>query len=161
MTFQGSVEAIHLAAEPGSSPMAVAEALAEAGLGLRGDRYFGRPKKDGSPEPEAALTLIEAESLEALSALQVAAGRDPLAPGASRRNVTTRGVPLNHLVGRLFRVGGVLCRGFELCEPCRHLEALTVPGVRTGLVHRGGLRGWILEGGVIRVGDAITPVDAA
>ena len=88
-------------------------------------------------------------------------GREPRLRGAiepieTRRNVVTRGVALNHLVGKRFRVGEVMLQGIRLCEPCEHLESLTRPGVRAALVHRGGLRAQILEGGAIRVGDSIS-----
>jgi MOSC domain-containing protein YiiM len=77
-------------------------------------------------------------------------------PGAARRNLVTRGVPLNHLVGREFQVGGVRLRGTRLCEPCQYLEGLTTKGVLAGLIHRGGLRADIVSGGTIRVGDLVT-----
>lgn len=67
----------------------------------------------------------------------------------------TRGVALNHLVGREFTIGDVTLRGVRPCEPCGHLERLTRPGVLKGLIHRGGLRAVVVSGGVIRVGDAI------
>jgi MOSC domain-containing protein YiiM len=69
--------------------------------------------------------------------------------------VHTRGIGLNDLVGKEFTVGGIRCRGVELCEPCRHLESMTEDGVIKAFVHRGGLRADILEGGTIRVGDAV------
>jgi MOSC domain-containing protein YiiM len=97
------------------------------------------------------VTLIEIEAIEAL-------GRDydtDLAPGLSRRNIVTRGVALNHLVEREFKVGPVTLRGTRLCEPCSHLEKLTRQGVMRGLVHRGGLRAEIVIGGMIRIGDGI------
>jgi MOSC domain-containing protein YiiM len=97
------------------------------------------------------VTLIEVEALEALQ-------RDygvELQPSESRRNIVTRGVALNHLIGREFSVGDVRLRGLELCEPCGHLEGLTRPGVKQGLIHRGGLRAQILSEGVINVGDRI------
>jgi len=75
----------------------------------------------------------------------------------SRRNIAIAGGPLNHLVGREFRVGGVRMRGTRLCEPCRYLDGLTCPGVMMALIHRAGLRAQILDDGVIRVGDPITP----
>jgi MOSC domain-containing protein YiiM len=78
-----------------------------------------------------------------------------LDPGATRRNIVTRGVPLKHLVGQQFRVGDVTLRGLRLCEPCAHLERLSHPGVREALIHRGGLRAQILTDGTIRVGDSI------
>ena len=133
----------------------VSEVRAVPGQGLDGDRYFHQTGTYSSrPGPGREVTLIEAESVDAL-------GREAgilLAPGASRRNVTTRGVPLNHLVGRQFRVGEVLLEGVRLCEPCAHLESLTRSGVREGLIHRGGLRARIVTEGTIRIGDVIQPV---
>ena len=58
----------------------------------------------------------------------------------ARRNVVTRGIELNTLVGQRFRVGDVECVGRRLCEPCAHLEQLTHKGVLRKLIHRGGLR---------------------
>jgi MOSC domain-containing protein YiiM len=78
-----------------------------------------------------------------------------------RRQVLTRGVRLNDLVGERFTVGGVECVGQELCEPCNHLQGLTYPGVLRGLVHRGGLRADIVSGGRIAVGDEILRVSSA
>ena len=75
----------------------------------------------------------------------------------SRRNLLTEGVPLNHLVGKEFRVGSVRLKGVELCEPCGHLEKLTIKGVKKGLGHRGGLRAQIVAGGTLRVGDTVVP----
>ena len=97
--------------------------------------------------------MIAAEALEALFA---ETGIE-LSAAESRRNVLTRGVDLNALVGRRFRVGEVECEGIELCEPCSHLEGLTKPGVLRGLVHRGGLRAAIHRGGEIAVGDPVVP----
>ena len=128
---------------------------AVAGRGVEGDRYFLRPgtysQKDG---PDREITLIETEALEALA-------RDyelTLDASESRRNVATRDVALNHLVGRTFRVGEATIRGLRLCEPCGHMERLCGKPVRPGLVHRGGLRAEILSDGVIRIGDPIEPI---
>ncbi|MFQ5552295.1 MAG: MOSC domain-containing protein [Thermoplasmata archaeon] len=128
------------------------EVRAVAGQGLEGDRYFEEAgtysKYLGS---DRQLTLIEREALEAL-------GRDyaqDLDPRDARRNLVTEGVPLNHLVGRTFRVGEVRLSGLRLCEPCGHLARLVKRDVVPGLIHRGGLRAEILTTGVIRVGDAI------
>ena len=98
------------------------------------------------------VTLIEIEAIEALEREKNIA----IAPGAARRNVVTRGVPLNHLVGREFQVGSVRLRGTRLCEPCAYLEGLTQKGVLAGLIHRGGLRAEIVTAGTIRVEDIIT-----
>lgn len=126
------------------------------GKGLEGDRYFNaRGTYSDRPSPSREVTLIESEAIEAMA-------RDneiTIPEGASRRNVVTRGTPLNHLVGQDFDVGHVRLRGIRLCEPCSHLEDLTQKGVIAGLVHRGGLRAQILTEGTIRVGDAIAPTD--
>jgi MOSC domain-containing protein YiiM len=148
----GVIAEINIAPSHGELPAPVERVRAVAGRGLEGDRNF---LQTGEPQPErdADLTLIASEALEALardSGLQLTAA-------ASRRNLLTRGIDLNALVGRRFRVGEVECSGIELCEPCRHLERLTMPGVLRGLVHRGGLRAAIVRGGEIGVGDPISP----
>jgi MOSC domain-containing protein YiiM len=153
--FVGSVVAVFLTAEGGGVPAETPEANAVAGRGLEGDRYFagvGTFMKPGKPlEPKQEVTLIESEAIEA-------ARRDydvPLELSDPRRNVVTRGVPLNHLIGREFMVGDVRLRGLKLCEPCVHMESLSKPGARQALLHRGGLRAEILESGTIRPGDPI------
>jgi MOSC domain-containing protein YiiM len=152
--WQGTVEAIHIAREAARPVEAVREARAVPGRGLEGDRYFLKigtySNNPGSGRP---VTLIEAETLEAV-ALESGI---TLPPGASRRNITTRGVPLNHLVGKRFRLGEVVLEGTRLCEPCSHLEGLTQGGVLSALVHRGGLRCNVLTEGTIHVGDAVRP----
>ena len=155
MTWSGVVVAIHLAPAAGAPTRAVEEARAVPGRGLEGDRYFER-KGTYSRQPGSgrAITLVEDEAIEALHH----EGGIELPPGGTRRNVVTRGVPLNHLVDRDFRIGNVLLHGTRLCEPCGHLERLTQKGVRRALVHRGGLRADILTEGTIRVGDAIREI---
>jgi MOSC domain-containing protein YiiM len=139
----GRVEAIHLAPVHGGPPEPRERVAGAPGCGLEGDRHFG--------EAAADITLVEAEALEGLAS---DTGIE-LPPGASRRNVTVRGADLNSLVGKHFQLGGVECVGEELCEPCRHLESLTAPGVLRGLVHRGGLCARIVRGGEIAVGDEL------
>lgn len=152
--WQGSVEAIHIAREAARPLEAVPEVRAVPGRGLEGDRYFHRAGTySNHPGSGREVTLIEVEAIEAVARESGIV----LAPGASRRNITTRGVPLNQLVGRRFRVGDVLLEGTRLCEPCTHLEGLTQNGILAALVHRGGLRTQILTGGTIRVGDPIRP----
>jgi MOSC domain-containing protein YiiM len=152
--WQGSVVSIHITRAAGQPMETVPEARAIAGRGLEGDRYcLGTGYYSSKPGAGGReLTLIETEALEALSALGV-----KLSAAESRRNIATAGVPLNHLVGREFQVGGVRLRGTRLCEPCRYLEGLTQAGAMAALVHRGGLRVLILADGFIRVGDPITP----
>jgi len=150
----GDVVSIHLASEREARPTSVDRAHAVPGRGLEGDRYFlVRGTYSDRPGPGREVTLIEVEAIEAMereSGIQ-------LSPGDARRNLVTRGVPLNHLVGREFHVGGVRMRGVRLCEPCAHLEGLTRRGVLGGLVHRGGLRAQLLTDGEIRVGDRVEP----
>ena len=136
-----AVEAIHLGAEGVPALWPVESVSAVAGKGLEGDRHF---HPDGAP-PGQALTLVEAENVESVG----------LEPGATRRQLTVRGVDLNALVGKRFRVGEVECVGVELCEPCSHLESLTRPGIIKELVHRAGLNADIVTGGTIRVGDPV------
>ena len=76
---------------------------------------------------------------------------------ATRRNVLTRGIDVNALVGRTFRIGDVLCRGRRLCEPCAHLDRLAGPGLLRPLIHRGGLRADVLTDGEIRLGAPVRP----
>jgi MOSC domain-containing protein YiiM len=134
-----NVEAINIGHSDAIAP--VGSATAVAGKGLEGDRHF---HGDGA-EPGQALTLIEAEVLEEVG----------LSGAESRRQVMVRGVRLNDLVGRRFRVGEVECLGVELCEPCLHLQQMTRPGIIKELIHRAGLNADILNDGRISVGDQV------
>jgi len=140
----------------------LAEAKLVAGRGIEGDRYF---KGTGtySPKPDVReVTLIEMETLDA-----IARGDPPspgqkvkLAPADHRRNLTTLGVPVNHLVGKRFRIGEAVLVGGRLNFPCKYLERLLGLPVYTALINRSGLNCRIEVGGIIRKGDAITPLDA-
>ena len=148
----GTIELIYIAAEAAASPLSVDEVLAIPGVGLEGDRYALGLGTFSKPLPDRELTLIEAEAIEALQHEYKFA----LAPGEARRNLVTRGVALNHLVGREFQIGEVKIRGIRLCEPCDHLQRLTGREVIKGLTHRGGLRAQILTQGTIHVGDQVS-----
>jgi len=144
----GEVAAIAIAATRGALPEPVERVRAHAGRGLEGE-YHLAPRR---AEPSDAITFIAAEALDAL---REETGIE-LSHPESRRNVLTRGVDLNALVGRRFRVGGVECEGVELCEPCLRLARLNDDfGVLRGLVHRGGLRADLLSDGEIAVGDPV------
>jgi MOSC domain-containing protein YiiM len=150
----GRIESIHLAIGEGEPMRSVDSIRVIAGLGLDGDRYAtGRGHFSGTPGTGRALTLIEAEVIESL--------RDregiTLQPGEARRNLITRGIALNGLVGRRFRIGPVLCEGMRLCEPCNHLDAVAGKPLLRPLHNRGGLRADVLEDGEIRVGDVLRP----
>jgi MOSC domain-containing protein YiiM len=136
------VEAIHLGAAQTPELWTVESVQAVPGKGLVGDRKF---HEDGA-KPGQALTLVEAEVVEEVG----------LPPGGTRRQVTVRGVRLNDLVGKRFRVGEVECYGVELCEPCLHLESLTRPGIIKELTHRAGINADILTDGTIAVGDPVS-----
>jgi len=136
------IEAIHIGPDKGGALGGVDEVRALAGKGLEGDRKF----KEAGAQPGQALTLVEAENVEDVN----------LGLGETRRQLTVRGVRLNDLVGKHFKVGEVECFGVELCEPCVHLQSMTRPGIIKELVHRGGLNADILTDGVIRVGDSIS-----
>jgi MOSC domain-containing protein YiiM len=147
------VEHIHLAATAGAPVRAVDAVNAIPGVGLDGDRYAYRRGHYQDDRVSRDLTLIEAETIEMLERRHGIS----LAPGETRRNVTTRGIDLNALVGRRFWVGEVLCQGTRLCEPCQYLADLTGKSLVRALVHRGGLRADILIGGPIRRGDSVQP----
>src|SRR4051794_10497922 len=152
----GTVEAIVVAPEAEASMAQVDQAMARAGRGLEGDRYFdGHGTFSNAHGRGHDLTLIDAEVLDVL---ELPAGR--LAPEDARRNLVTRGIDLNALVGAHFTVGEAECFGQRLCEPCAHLERLTAeagrPGTLRALIHKGGLRADVLRDGEIRVGDDIT-----
>ena len=148
----GILLSIHIAREAGGPTESLAEARAVPGRGLEGDRYFGGGGTfSKTPGTGRELTLIATEAIELLE-------REcgiRLNPAEARRNLVTRGVSLNDLVGKVFRIGGVRLRGMRLAEPCEHLESLTQPGVLKGLAHRAGLRAEFLDEGVLRAGDEI------
>lgn len=144
----GTVAAILIAARAEAALSRVGEVEALAGRGLAGDRYAVGGGTFSGPGRGYELTLVEAEVLDEVQ----------LRWEQARRNIVTRGISLNGLVGRRFRIGSVECVGRRLAEPCAHLEKLARPGLLRPLVHRGGLRADITKGGVIRRGDAIEAI---
>lgn len=155
--FEGKVISINIAPSAEAPMQSVEAARAVPGQGLEGDRYFFKEGTFYKPQPDRELTLIEAEAIEAMKReLDVDYGLSD-----SRRNIVTRDVPLNHLVGKEFLIGEVRARGLRLCEPCSHLQKLSHQKVLPGLVHRGGLRAQILSEGTIQVGDSVKPDGAS
>jgi len=135
---------------PGGNPTIERKSVrVVAGAGIEGDRHF-----DAHDEPGQNITFVEAEAIEAF-ALEHRRSMDLSVTG---RNIVTRGVRLNELVGREFIVGSVRFRGVELCEPCLSLgEALASPTLSPAHVvkhwlRRGGLRADALSGGELSVG---------
>lgn len=156
MMFEGQVESIHRA-PAGSAPMELlTSATLVAGEGIAGDRYAtGLGHYSGRPHVDRQVTLLEAEVLEALS-------RDhgvELAPSEHRRNVTTSGVPVGHLVGAYFSLGACVLYGGRLNVPCAYLDSIVGRKVWRSLVHRSGLNARIIVGGTVSSGDRMRPVD--
>lgn len=153
--LSGRVEQIAIASAATAPMQLLASARAAlAGRGLEGDRYAsnaGTFSPRAGRRPGYELTLIAAEVVEELTA------RDAhLDFGSTRRNILTRGIDVNALVGREFSIGDVRCRGLRLAEPCAHLERIAGPGLLRPLIHCGGLRADVLSGGVIEAGSVIT-----
>ena len=149
---QAKIVSIYTAPEAKAPMEELGSVRAVAGRGLEGDRYFsGEGTFSETVEaPSYEVTLIESELVEAFNERAEVA----LEPAAFRRNLLTRGVSLNALVGETFKVGEVTLKGTRLCEPCNHLATVVRKDV-LGMVHQAGLRAGIVSGGTIRVGDTI------
>lgn len=154
LLFDGTLLSIHIAEAASVEMETLAEAKLVAGVGIAGDRYAtARGTYSDRPHADRQVTLIEEETLVALK-------RDhdiDLAPDETRRNLLVREVPLNHLVGRQFRVGSVLLHGGRLNVPCAYLDELLGKPLFGPLTNRSGLNCRIIEGGMIRPGDRIVP----
>lgn len=162
MAWSGELLHIHIAPAASMEMEERDEARLVPGKGIEGDRYL-LGTGTYSPKPDIReVTLIEMEVLEALEQGEpkVPGCKTKLEPFDHRRNLTTRGVPLNHLVGRRFRVGETVLKGGRMNFPCKYLEELLgVPGLYDGLLNRSGLNCSIEVGGVIRPGDPIVPIE--
>ncbi|MGY2082661.1 MOSC domain-containing protein [Blastococcus sp. SYSU DS0539] len=153
--LHGTVEGLAVAPAAEAEMRLLEVASARAGRGLDGDRYAaggGTFSSRGDRRPGYDLTLMAAEVLDELTAAGYAVDF-----AATRRNVLTRGIDVNALVGSTFRIGDVLCAGRRLCEPCVHLDRLSGPGLLRPLIHKGGLRVDVLTDGEIRLGAPIRP----
>lgn len=153
-SWQGYVAHLHIVPRAFLPMRACSEITLVAGKGIEGDRYMNETGfYSEKPEEGRQITLFEMEALEALK-------RDfglELSPAEHRRNVTTVGAPLNHLVHRKFWLGGALLEATRLSFPCKHLDEITGKDAFNALIHRSGLNCKILEGGVVRVGDTLRP----
>lgn len=153
--FTGVLLAIHRAAAASAPMEELAAARLIEGVGIEGDRYAtATGTYSHKPHEDRQVTLIEIETLDALA-------RDhgiDLPPHETRRNLTVAGVPLNHLVGREFRVGEVVLHGGRLNVPCQYLEDLLGKKVFKPLINRSGLNCRIVKGGTLRPGDAVRPL---
>jgi MOSC domain-containing protein YiiM len=152
---------IHIAPAASFEMEEVEEAKLIAGRGIEGDRYF-LGTGTYSPKPDAReVTLFEMEVLEALARNDppLQSGPIRLEPADHRRNFTVAGVPLNHLVGKRFRVGDTVLVGGRLNFPCKYLEELLGLPLYLPLYNRSGLNCRIETGGVVRRGDPVEPLD--
>ena len=140
---------IYIGPEPEGPVRRVGEVTAVAGRGLEGDRYF-QPLENGTPDKE--ITLIESEAIETAAAESSV----DIQPADARRNVVTAGVRLDELVGETFALGEVEVEAIEPNPPCSHLQELAGKPLLRPLARRGGVRGRIVKGGVLRAGDPIT-----
>jgi MOSC domain-containing protein YiiM len=148
----GKVIGIYIAQNQGDKTVSVNQVHVVPGKGIEGDRYFNKPtNSEGKLVTGREITLIEMEVIESMrdvDGLQITADQ-------TRRNIVTRGISLNDLVGQLFNVGNIQLRGIRLCEPCQYLANRTDPRILKVMAHRGGLRADILTEGIIHVNDII------
>ena len=148
-----SVVAIHVHPQRGGPPLALERGTLAPGRGIEGDHHHAQP----SGEPASEVTLIEAETVEAFNA-DTGLGIEAC---DTRRNILTRGIELNPLVGQRFSVGTAVLEGIEPCDPCMSLgkrlatDSVAARAVVKALAKRGGLRARVVEGGVIAPGDEI------
>ena len=132
----------------------VAQVEAIAGRGLVGDRYYlGTGYYSGKPGWGANVSLLAAEAIDAVNA-----GHAQHFTGAMlRRNIVTRGIDVETLIGREFQLGTAVLRGLKRYPPCRHLAELCgAPELIRYLAYCGGIGAEVVASGVIAVGDEVT-----
>jgi MOSC domain-containing protein YiiM len=145
---------IYVADQGGSAMKPLKQAQLIAGQGIVGDRYFsqsGTFSKKSSIKPKQQVTLIEMEEIEHFNQSRY----EPIDYGEFRRNLLTQGLRLNDLVGKEFRIGEVILKGIELCEPCAYLSKLLGPEIMSEMIHKCGLRAQIIQGGTIEIAEQI------
>ena len=121
----------------------VREAECVAGSGLVGDRFFQH-----KPGYKGQITFFSHEVFESVCA---SLGVNEKDPSVLRRNVLTKGIDLNSLIGKTFSIQGILFEGTEECRPCYWMDTALASGAEAALRGRGGLRARIVEGGTLRV----------
>lgn len=147
----GVVEEIYVTPEGSAAMERVEEVRALEGRGLEGDRYCEGTGYWTRFGDVCEVTLIEAEDLDEIV-------RDiglKVKNGEHRRNIVTRGVRLEELRRKKFRVGEVVLEYDKPRPPCRHVQDLTEPGMTRALKRRGGICARVIEGGVIRAQDPV------
>ncbi len=152
----GTVRHIHIAHQASQPMRALPQAEIRAGQGIVGDRYANKiGRYSGAPKPGRHITMIEEEVIEAIAQDQGI----PFGAHESRRNITTRGIRLNPLVGKQLHIGTVVLDVMRLCDPCAYLQQLLVRPVLQLLVARAGIRCDVITAGTITVGDTITVLE--
>lgn len=153
--MNGTVIDILLTEKAGDALFSKQTAELQAGKGIVGDRYylaqgtFSEALKDLA---DFEVTLIEQEQIDVFNTTT-----DLAYSGADfRRNLVTKNINLNELVGKDFFIGQVKLRGIRLCEPCAHLSAMIGDEVLEHMVHKAGLRAQIIVGGKIHILDSVT-----
>jgi MOSC domain-containing protein YiiM len=152
----GIVEGIYIAPARGEPTESVDQIHVVAGKGIEGDRFYLQSEsKDIQSKTDREITLIEIETIDAIY------NEDgiKLTPDQTRRNIVTRGISLNDLVGHVFSIGEIKLLGIRLCEPCSYLASRTDPRVLHSMAHRGGLRAKIITDGMIHINDMISISD--
>ena len=145
-----TVVALCICPVAGESMQQVQEVEAIAGIGLKGDRYAtGEGSFSKGKQGHRQVTLINGLFFEGTH-FQYA---------ESRRNIVTLGVELMWLIGREFQIGSARFRGVKYCEPCSRPSNLSgnAQSFKEVFFDRGGLVAEIIEGGMIKVGDAVVP----
>ena len=156
----GTLLHIHIAEAAAADMKELLSAELVEGKGIKGDRYF-QGTGTYSPIPDIRdVTIIEQEMLDALEQNQPPIQKESiiLKPHEHRRNLTTKGVPLNYLVGKRFRIGDAILEGGRLNFPCKYLEDLLNRPLVLPLYNRSGLNCRVVKGGVIRQQDIIVPL---
>lgn len=152
----GIVEKIYIAPASGEPTESVDRIHVVAGKGIEGDRFYLQSEsKDTQSKTDREITLIEMETIDAI----YKEDRIKITPDQTRRNIVTRGVSLNDLVGHVFSIGEIKLLGIRLYEPCNYLASRTDPRLLHSMVHRGGLRAKIIVDGMIHINDPISISD--
>ena len=143
----GRLDWIGLRPRPRGDVVAVDHARALADLGLEGDH---RARRRGSSRQ---VTLVQTEHLHVVAMLL---GAPHVSPEHLRRNLAVSGVNVLALKDQVFSIGNVVLEGTGTCEPCSRMEANLGEGGYNAMRGHGGITARILEGGVLRIGDAVT-----
>lgn len=137
----------HHGLPPGEHPTIAVDTLeCVAGRGIRGDRFF-----DYKPDYKGQITFFSGEIYDDLRTALLSLYDTP-PPSVFRRNVITRGIDLNTLVGIEFIVQGIRFLGTGECSPCHWMNQAFGPGAEAALKGHGGLRAKILSDGILRIG---------